>query len=454
MQEPQQELTIQNEDAVQKLLGESKFEAVRRLLVKANAFDIATLLEDVPPEQEAVLFRLLPKELAVDVFEHMEPEQQQRLLEGMSASGARDILKGMSPDDRAALLEEVPAAVARRFVRYLPPVDRQQTLELLGYEEGTAGRLMTPDFVDLREGMTVADALQRIRRMAMDRETIYYCYVIDNQRRLRGTVSLRELVLAEPDTLVGPIATPNPKVVYTDMDQEEAARVLHDYDILAAPVVDKEGRLVGIVTWDDMADIMQEETTEDIYRYGAVPGSERQYFGSSVLWAARNRAVWLLVLILLNTLTVAVISGQETLLVEFAILGAFVPLLIATGGNIGAQSSTVVIRGLATGEIEIKRVASILGREMIIGTILGAGLGIVAIGWAYLLERDLSIAIIVALTMASTSTMAALVGGGLPFFFRAIRIDPAMASAPVVTTTMDVLGVTVYFLIARLILQI
>jgi magnesium transporter len=382
----------------------------------------------------------------------MEAEQQTRLLTGMGARGARDILRGMSPDDRAALLDEVPAAVARRFVRSLPPIERQQTLELLGYEEGTAGRIMTPDFVDLRETMTVAESLQRIRRLAPERETIYYAYVIDNQRRLKGTVSLRELVLAEPEALVGPIATSNPKFAYTDMDQEEVARILHDYDILAVPVVDREGRLVGIVTWDDVGDVMQEEATEDIYRYGGVQSSERDYFRSSVIWAARNRIIWLLFLVLLNTVTVEVISAQENVLVEVAILGAFMPLLIATGGNIGAQSSTVIIRGIATGEVEAGTVPRMLVREMVIGTLLGLALGAVAIGWAYLLERDLNVAIIVCLTMAGTSTMAALVGTGLPFLFRAFKIDPALASAPFVTTAMDVLGVTVYFAIARLVL--
>ena len=443
-----------NRDAVVELLEHRQFEALRRSLAEMNAVDVARLLEAMPPEEAAVAFRLLPKGLAVQVFEQLEPEQQHRLLEAFTAEGARDLIEAMSPDDRAALLDEVPAMVARRLLQLLSPEQRQATLALLGYEEDTAGRIMTPYFVDLRKDMTVAQALERIRRLAMDRETIYYAYVIDDERRLRGTVSLKDLVLARPDAKVGGIMTPNPKAVSTHTDQEEVGHVLRDYDLLAVPVVDAEGRLVGIVTWDDVVDIMEEEATEDIYRYGAVPVTERGYFTTNVPSVVRRRAPWLFLLILVNFVTGSIIAAQEALLAEVVILAAFIPLLIDTGGNVGAQSSTVVIRGLATGEISMRRAALIVAREVGIGMLLGLVLGVAVVGMAYVLGRDLRVSLVVGTTLVAITTMAAMTGAALPFIFRLFRVDPAMVSAPFITTVMDIFGVVLYFFVAHMLLPL
>jgi magnesium transporter len=444
-----------NQNTVVDLLERRDFATMRRSIIGMRPVEVAQLLESLPPEDELVAFRLLPKGMAVEVFEQMEADQQRRLLESFTTEGAREIIEEMSPDDRAALMDEVPAMVARRLLQLLSPGERKVTMTLLGYEEGTAGRVMTPDFVDLRRDMTIAEALMRIRRQSLDRETVYESYVIDDERHLLGTVSLKDLVLTSPDVKVENIMHPNPKAVYTHTDQEEAAQVLRDYDLLAVPVIDHEERLVGIITWDDVVDIMEREATEDIYRYATVPvATERWYFTTNIFNVVRRRILWLSLLILVNTITGSVISGQSELLEEVVILAAFVPLLIGTGGNVGAQSSTVVIRGLATGEIPMGRAIAIMVREVGVGSLLGVSLGVLVFGWAFLLGRDLQVATVVSLTMASIAAMAALMGAALPFLFRQFRLDPAMVSAPFITTIMDIFGVALYFLVANLLLRL
>jgi magnesium transporter len=360
----------------------------------------------------------------------------------------------MPPDDRAELLDEVPAKVARRLLQILSPDQRRVTLQLLGYEEETAGREMTPLFVDLHSDMTVAQSLERVRRLAINRETVYECYVMDRRRYLIGTVSLKDLVIADPDARVSDIMKPDPPFVSTHTDREEVARELRDHNLLAIPVVDAEQRLVGTITHDDVADIMEREATEDIYRFGAVPGTERGYFASRIFSVVRRRGLWLLLLIAVNTVTGAIIARQE-LRGELLILAAFIPLLIGTGGNVGAQSATVVIRGLATGEVKPRRALAVVLREVGIGALLGIVLGAVALGWAYMLGgNQLQVAIIVSTTLVAISVMATLVGGALPFIFRLLKIDPALVSAPFITTIMDIFGVAVYFGIAYMVLRL
>jgi magnesium transporter len=326
---------------------------------------------------------------------------------------------------------------------------------LLGYEEETAGREMTPLFVDLHSDMTVAQALERVRQLAINRETVYQCYVMDRRRYLIGTVSLKDLVIADPDAKVSDIMKPNPPFVSTHTDREEVASELREHNLLAIPVVDAEQRLVGTITHDDVADIIEREATEDIYRFGAVSGTERGYFASRILDVVRRRGVWLLLLIVVNTVTGTIIARNEELLTgELLILAAFIPLLIGTGGNVGAQSATVVIRGLATGEVKPRRALAVVLREVGIGALLGIVLGAVALGWAYALGRNLEVAAIVSTTLVAISVMATLAGGALPFIFRLFKIDPALVSAPFITTILDIFGVAVYFGIAYMILQL
>jgi magnesium transporter len=447
-------LEVLNEDIFKKLLENKQYRELRERLADSEPTHIADLLASIPADEAVIAFRLLPKNLAISVFDDMDGAFQNQLLEAFSDQTARNFLEAMPPDDRTELLDEVPAKVARRLLQILSPDQRRVTLQLLGYEEETAGREMTPLFVDLHSDMTVAQALERVRQLAINRETVYECYVMDRRRYLMGTVSLKDLVIADPNAKVSDIMKPDPPFVSTHTDREEVARELREHNLLAIPVVDAEQRLIGIITHDDVADIIEREATEDIYRFGAVSGTERGYFASRIFDVVRRRGVWLLLLIVVNTVTGSIIAGQKELLGEILILAAFIPLLIGTGGNVGAQSATVVIRGLATGEVKPRRALAVVLREAGIGALLGIVLGAVALGWAYMLGGNLKVAAIVSTTLVAISVMATLAGGALPFIFRLFKIDPALVSAPFITTIMDISGVAVYFGVAQIILRL
>jgi len=447
-------LEVLDENTFKDLLENKQYRALRERLAASEPTDIADLLASIPSDEAVIAFRLLPKSLAISVFDYMDGAFQNQLLEAFSDQAARNFLEAMPPDDRTELLDEVPAKVARRLLQILSPDQHRVTMQLLGYEEGTAGREMTPLFVDLHSDMTVAQALERVRRLAINRETVYECYVMNRRRRLIGIVSLKDLVIANPDARVSDIMKPDPSFVSTHTDREEVARELREHDLLAIPVVDAEQRLVGIITHDDVADIVEQEATEDIYRFGAVPGTERGYFASRIFSVVRRRTPWLFLLIMVNTVTGTIIARQQELLGEILILAAFIPMLIDTGGNVGAQSATVVIRGLATGEVNPRRALAVILREAGIGALLGIALGMVALGWAYAFGRNLKVAAVVGTTLMAISVMATLVGGALPFIFRLFKIDPALVSAPFITTIMDIFGVALYFGVAQIILQL
>jgi magnesium transporter len=441
-----------DESTFKDLLENKEYRALRERLVDTDPGDIADLLGTVSADNAVVAFRLLPKDLAIDVFDNMDGVLQNLMLEAFSDQAARNFLEAMPPDDRTELLEEVPAKVARRLLQILSPEQRRLTMQLLGYDEETAGREMTPLFVDLHGDMTVAQALKRVRHLAINRETVYECYVMDRRRYLIGTVSLKDLVMADPDARVSDIMEPDPPFVSTHTDREEVARELREHNLLAIPVVDAEQRLVGIITHDDVADILEEEATEDIYRFGAVPGTERGYFAGRIVDVVRRRTPWLFLLIAVSLVIAPIILRQEEWLAEIYILAAFIPLVIAAGGNVGAQSATVVIRGLATGEVNPRRALTVILREVGIGAIMGVALGAVALGMAYAFGRNLGAATVVGTTLVGISVMATLVGGALPFVFRLVKIDPALVSAPFITTIMDIFGVALYFAIARIVL--
>lgn len=443
-----------DQDKFQTLLKTRRLKSAREYLLEIAPVDIAELVDNLPPDEAMVAFRLLPKNLAVRVFELLTVAQQHRLLESFTDQNARTLLEAMPPDDRTEVLEEVPAMVARKLLLLLSPEERQITQKMLGYGDNTAGRVMVPFFVDLRSDMTAREALDRIRRLAFEHETVLQSYVMDHERRLLGTVSLKDLVLANPEVHVGQIMKPEPISVSTNTDQEEVARVLRDHHLPAVPVVDNEGRLVGIITKDDVVDILEEEATEDIYRFGAVAGTERGYFASRILSLVRRRILWLLVLIAVNTITASIIAGQSELLGEVVLLAAFIPLLIGTGGNIGAQTATVIIRGLATREVNPKRAFAIVAREVGVGTIMGVLLAVVVAGWSYLLGKSLTISLAVSLTLMAISTIATLTGAVLPFLLNATKLDPALISAPFITTVMDIFGVLLYFVVAQVVLQL
>ena len=439
---------------LQALLEQGELQGAKAILVPVQPADIADAIEGLPEAMQALAFRLLSKAEAIEVYEYLDSSVQQALIEEFKRQDVLDIVDKMSPDDRARLFDELPAKVVSRLLEQLSPVERQATAQLLGYEAGTAGRIMTPEYISLKEGFTVAEALERIRRLAHVTEMVYYLYITDSARRLTGTLSLRELVTAQPEQTIGEIMTREAAFVHTDTDQEEVARAIQRYDFLAMPVVDREQRLVGIVTVDDVIDILEQETTEDIYALGGgVQSRGENYFQTDLLTVARKRVVWLFVLLLTNSVTGTIIKGQEDILEKVVSLAAFIPLLVGTGGNVGAQSSTVVIRGMNTDEIRGMSPLQVILREGTAGALLGSMLGVVATGWAFILQGNLAVAIAVGVSLLVISILASVSGSTLPFLFRMMRLDPALMSAPFITTAVDVLGVLIYFNLARLILQ-
>lgn len=434
------------------LLEQGDLQGAKSILVPVQPADIAEAIEGLPEAMQAIAFRLLSKDEATEVYEHLDSSVQQSLLEEFKRQEVLDIIEHMSPDDRARLLDELPAKVVRRLRAQLSPAEWQSTALLMGYEAGTAGRIMTPEYISLKETMSVSETLERIRNLAPVTEIIYYLYVTDTARRLTGIVSLRDLVIGQPEQQVGDIMTRDVVYVSTDTDQEEVARLIQRYDFLAIPVADSERRLVGIITVDDVIDILEQETTEDIYALGGVQSQGDNYFQTNLLTVARRRVVWLFVLLLTNTVTGTIIKSQENLLQQVVVLAAFIPLLVGTGGNVGAQSSTVVIRGMNTDEIRLLGPVQVIWREGIAGALLGGILGAIATIWAYFLQGNIAVAFAVGLSLIAISILASVSGSALPFLFRALKLDPALMSAPFITTAVDVLGVLIYFNIAKLVL--
>ena len=434
------------------LLDSGNLQGAKSLLIPVQSVDIAEAIEGLPEASQLIAFRLLSKAEAIEVYEYLNKDVQQALIQEFKRQEVLDVVDKMSPDDRARMFDELPAKVVRRLLSQLSPKERQATAILLGYGEDTAGRIMTPEYISLKEDLTVGETLERIRNQANASEVVYYLYVTDNSRHLTGIVSLRDLVVAAPDTTLAEIMTRDVVFVHTDTDQEEVARTIQRYDIVALPVVDSEERLVGVVTVDDVIDIIEQEATEDIYALGGVQSDRDNYFQTNLLTVARRRVVWLFVLLLTNTVTGAIIRSQEALLQQAVILAAFIPLLTGTGGNVGAQSSTVVIRGLNTEEIQNMGAGKVVFREAAAGILLGLILGTVATVWAYLLQGNLQVAISVGTSLIAIALLASVAGSALPFVFRSLGLDPALMSAPFITTAVDVLGVLIYFSIAKTIL--
>ncbi|MGL5943021.1 MAG: magnesium transporter [Waterburya sp.] len=434
------------------LLNDGNLEGAKSLLIPVQPVDIAEAIEGLPESIQLIAFRLLSKSEAIEVYEYLNTDVQQALIQEFKRQEVLDIVDKMSPDDRARMFDELPAKVVRRLLAQLSPGERKATAILLGYGEDTAGRIMTPEYISLKENLTVSQTLERIRSLANASEIIYYLYVTDASRQLKGIVSLRDLVVSVPETTLGEIMTRDVVFVHTDTDQEEVARTIQRYDILAVPVVDSEERLVGVVTVDDVIDIIEREATEDIYALAGLQSDGDNYFQTNLLTVARTRVVWLFVLLLTNTVTGAIIRSQEGLLQQVVVLAAFIPLLTGTGGNVGAQSSTVVIRGLNTEEIKNMGAGKVVFREATAGILLGLILGTMATVWAYFLQGNLAVAISVGISLVAIAVLASIAGSALPFLFRSFGLDPALMSAPFITTAVDVLGVLIYFNIAKTIL--
>jgi magnesium transporter len=441
------------ERSLQDLIGAADLSGVDAWLGERSVVEVAEELERLPREDRAVPFRLLAKDRALEVFETLDPAVQQELLEGLRDVNVAQIFEGLDPDDRARLTEEMPAKVALRMLAGLSPKERHLTSTLLGYPEESAGRIMSPEVANLRASLTAAEALDRLRRTGRGAETIYALPVTDDERRLVGAMGLRDLVLAPSDALVADLMDTDVYSAPVTADQEEVARLIREANLLALPIVDAENRLVGVVTFDDAMEILEEEDTEDVARSGGAEPLGRPYLSVSVLQVARSRVVWLLVLIAAATLTVNVLQLFESALAQVVQLALFIPLLIGTGGNTGAQAATTVTRAIALGEVRFTDVTPVILREVRVGLLLGGMLAALAY-LPVLLLFSADIATVVSLTLISICTLATLVGSMLPLLAQRLGADPAVMSAPFITTLVDASGLVIYFLIARAVLNL
>ncbi len=434
---------------LESLLEAGNYDGAKLLLGPVQEVDAAEAIGSLPRTLQALAFRLLPKDEAIEVYEYLDAAVQQTLLERLRSGEVLELVEEMSPDDRVRLFDELPAKVVRRLLAELSPAERRITAQLLGYEAETAGRLMTTEFVDLKEFHSAAQALAIVRRRARDTETIYSLYVTDGSRHLTGILSLRDLVTADPEARIGDVMTREVVSVDTDTNQEEVARAIQRYDFLAVPVVDREQRLVGIVTVDDVIDVIEQEATRDLYAAGAVQaGDEDDYFQSNLFTVARRRVVWLLVLLVANSGTSAVIASQELVLKQVVVLAAFIPLLIGTGGNVGAQSSTVVIRGLSTQRLQAMGAWRAIWREAVAGALLGLLMVLAVVPWAAYVAGSWGVATAAGLSLVVITTLAATAGAALPLLFDRLGLDPALMSAPFIATITDVAGVFIYLQLA------
>ncbi|KAA9085490.1 magnesium transporter [Microbacterium radiodurans] len=439
-------------DGIAAPLTRGDLPSARAALATVEPERLADVLERLDGRRRAVAYRLLPKDHALHVFEDLSPNLQGELIGDLRDAEVAQIFADLDPDDRVWLVDELPASLASRLMRGLPGREREMTAAVLGYRRGSIGRRMSPEFVSLPETATAAVALARVRSRLDDAETVYTLPVVDAGRRVIGVVSLRDLLRAGPDAPIGELMQPA-QTAGVDDDAESAARRCTDRGLLALPVVDSEERLVGILTVDDAARILEHEESEDAARQGGAEPLRRPYLSTPIAQIVRSRVVWLLVLAVGATLTVQVLSVFEATLEQITVLALFVPLLIGTGGNTGNQAATTVTRALALGDVRTRDVLRVLGREVRVGLMLGGILG--TIGFAVTsLVYDPLIGTVIGATLLAVCTMAATVGGAMPLVARAIRVDPAVFSNPFITTFVDASGLVLYFLIARAVLQI
>jgi magnesium transporter len=430
---------------LESMLSVGNYDAVKLLLKPVQPVDIAEAIGNLPTNLQALAFRFLGKDEAISVYEYLDSATQQSLLRLLRSGEMREVVEEMSPDDRARLLEELPAKVVRQLLSELSPEERRVTAQLLGYEAETAGRLMTTEYIALKENQTAAMALEIVRSRARDTETIYSLYVTDAQRCLTGILSLRDLVTADLNARIGDVMTGDVLSVATDTDQEKVARTIQRYDFLAVPVVDSEQRLVGIVTVDDVIDVIEQEATRDLYAAGAVQaGDEDDYFTSNLFTVARRRIVWLSVLVVASFFTSEVIAANEAVLKQVVLLAAFIPLLGGTGGNVGAQSSTVVIRGLSTQSISVLKPLQAVLREAMAGALLGVLMMIVVLPFAWWRGGGALVGVSVGISLLAITTLAATAGAAFPLLFDRMGLDPALMSTPFITTCTDVAGTLIY----------
>ncbi|MEH1837843.1 MAG: magnesium transporter [Nostoc sp.] len=423
-------------------------------LNRLQPVDVGDYITQLPEKQRAIAFRLLNKAQAIDVFEYLPTEVQEELINSLHDVQVVQLVEAMSPDERAELFDELPAGVIKRLLQELSPEERQATATILGYPEGTAGRVMTTEYVRLRQGLTVGEALSKIRRQDEDKETIYYAYVTDDNRTLVRVVSLRQLLFTFPDVFIKDISSDRVIKVRTETPQEEVARIMQRYDLIAIPVVDREDRLVGIVTIDDVMDILEEEATEDIQKLAGVSGDEAAL--SSPLLTIRNRLPWLLGIMALYIGAASAIAPFQSVIAAVPVLAVIMPIFSNTGGTVGIQSLTVTIRGLGVGEITSKDTLKILRKEILAGlgtaVALAATMFLLSLIWARPQERW--VALIAGIVMATNTIVAVTLGTLLPMGLTRLKLDPALVSGPLVTTMLDTIGFLTFLSLISLALNV
>ncbi len=444
-----------NQENILELIEQKKYIQLKRILSEMNEVDIAEILDPLNPNTTLLLFRMLPKDLAVEVFAHFSTDQQREIIGAVSDKELNYILDELFFDDMIDLIEEMPANIVSKILGNSTIEERKLINQFLKYPPNSAGSLMTIEYVELEKLMTVKEALAHIKEIGISKETIYTCYVIDKGRKLDGIMSLRKLVISQEDAIIEDLMEEEVIYVNTHDDQETVANVFKKYGFLALPVVDAESRLIGIITVDDIMDVIEQEATEDFQRMAAMAPSEEAYLDTSVFKLARHRITWLLILMLSATFTGRIIAKYNDMLETIVILAAFIPMLMDTGGNSGSQSSTLIIRGLAVGDINLKDGWKVLWKEFRISIIVGATLATTNFIRLLLVEKvELLVALTVSTTLIVTVMVAKMVGGTLPLIAKKLKIDPAIMAGPLITTIVDALSLTVYFTIATLLLGV
>ncbi|NLW23495.1 MAG: magnesium transporter [Tissierellia bacterium] len=443
-----------DERRLQELLQEKKYVTLKNELEELNPVDIAELLGYLDVYTRLLIFRMLAKDLAVEVFAHFTPEEQRDIIGLVTDKELKLIVEELFFDDMVDLIEEMPANIVKKILRHANKEERDLINQFLKYPPDSAGSIMTIEYVDLKKESTVKDALNHIKRAGLDKETVYTCYVTDNNRKLEGIVSLRKLVISDEDETIEDIMDEDVIYVHTHDDQEMVAAIFKRYGFLALPVVDKENRLTGIITVDDIMDVIDQEATEDFQKMAAMAPSEEKYLDTSIFDLAKHRVGWLLILMISATFTGNIIRKFEDVLSSVVILTSFIPMLMDTGGNSGNQSSTLVIRGLALGEIELKDVLKVMWKEFRISVMVGLSLSVINFFRIYLLDKvGWAVALTVSSTLFITVMIAKVLGATLPMIAKKLKIDPAIMAGPLITTIVDAISLMVYFSIASWIIK-
>lgn len=446
---------IRDLEIIRELLETRQYTNLRQKVAEMNTADVAAILEEMEEEELLKVFRILPKSMAADVFSYLEVDHQQMIITSLSDKEAANIIDNLMADDATDLLEEMPANVVKKLLANASADTRRDINHLLRYPEDSAGSIMTVEYVDLKENMTVQDAINRIRQVGVDSETINICYVLDAKRTLVGTVALRYLLITPPDAVIGEMMHENVVFINTMMDQEEVARQFQKYDFTAMPVVDNENRLVGIITVDDIVDILQEEATEDIEKMAAIVPTDKPYMKTTVFETWKKRIPWLLLLMISATFTGSIITSFEDALSACVVLTAYIPMLMDTGGNAGGQASVTIIRGLSLNEIEFKDAFKVVWKEARVAVL--CGLTLAAANFVKLLLFDrvtIAVAAVVCLTLVAAVFIAKIIGCILPMLAKKIGFDPAVMASPFITTIVDALSLLIYFSIATAIMHI